>query len=90
MWRERWAHWGELVQMDGSKHDWFEGRRGDATLMVMIDDAPNRIYARFFESETTGAAMEVFEECIAPIWIAAGAVRGSLDDRRNNAGLHGG
>ena len=26
-WRERRAHWGEMVQMDGSEHDWFEGRR---------------------------------------------------------------
>jgi transposase len=64
-WRERRAHWGELVQMDGSKHDWFEGRRGYATLMVMIDDATNRTYAKFFESETTWAAMEVFEEYVA-------------------------
>jgi len=63
-WRERRAHWGELVQMDGSKHDWFEGRRGYATLMVMIDDATNRTHAKFFESETTWAAMEVFEEYV--------------------------
>jgi len=59
-WRERRAHGGELVQMDGSHHDWFEGRRAPAVLMVMIDDATNRTYARFFESETTLAAMETF------------------------------
>jgi len=59
-WRERRAHCGELVQMDGSHHDWFEGRRAPAVLMVMIDDATNRTYARFFESETTLAAMETF------------------------------
>ncbi len=63
-WRERKAHRGELVQMDGSKHDWFEGRRGYATLMVMIDDATNRTHAKFFEGETTWAAMEVFEEYV--------------------------
>ena len=59
-WRERKAQLGEMVQMDGSEHDWFEGRRERATLMVMIDDATNRVYARFFEGETTEAAMESF------------------------------
>jgi transposase len=59
-WRERKAHFGEMVQMDGSVHDWFEGRRGKASLMVMIDDATNRTYAQFFEEETTAAAMTVF------------------------------
>jgi hypothetical protein len=64
-WRERKAHFGEMVQMDGSLHDWFEGRRGKASLMVMIDDATNRTYARFFEEETTAAAMTVFGEYVA-------------------------
>lgn len=63
-WRERRAHWGELVQMDGSEHDWFEGRRGRASLMVMIDDATNWTHAKFFESETTFAAMTVFQEYV--------------------------
>lgn len=56
--RPRKEHLGEMVQMDGSHHDWFEGRRDWAVLMVMIDDATSRVYARFFESETTVAAME--------------------------------
>jgi len=60
-WRERKACFGELVQMDGSDHDWFEGRRGRAVLMVMIDDATNRTCAQFFEAETTRAAFDVFE-----------------------------
>lgn len=59
-WRERKPHFGEMVQMDGSLHDWFEGRRGKASLMVMIDDATNRTYAQFYEEETTVAAMTVF------------------------------
>ena len=59
-WRERKEHTGELVQMDGSHHDWFEGRRGKAVLMVMVDDASSRTFARFFEGETTRAAMETF------------------------------
>ena len=63
-WRERREHWGELVQMDGSDHDWFEGRRGKASMMVMIDDATNWTHAKFFESETTAAAMTVFGEYV--------------------------
>ena len=60
-WRERKACFGELVQMDGSHHDWFEGRRDRAVLMVMIDDATNRSYAQFSEEETTRAAYDTFE-----------------------------
>lgn len=63
-WRERKPCFGELVQMDGSHHDWFEGRRARAVLMVMIDDATNRMYARFFEQETTRAAFDTFERYV--------------------------
>jgi hypothetical protein len=59
-WRARKECFGEMVQMDGSHHDWFEGRRDWAVLMVMIDDATNRSYVRFFEEETTAAAMTTF------------------------------
>jgi hypothetical protein len=58
--RPRKEQFGELVQMDGSIHDWFEGRRGDAVLMVIIDDATGRIFARFFERETLHAAWTTF------------------------------
>ncbi len=37
--RERRACFGELVQIDGSDHDWFEGRGPRCTLLVYIDDA---------------------------------------------------
>jgi molybdenum-dependent DNA-binding transcriptional regulator ModE len=60
-WRERRECFGQMVQLDGSHHDWFEGRRGKAVLMVMVDDATNRTVARFFEEETTEASYEVFE-----------------------------
>jgi transposase len=58
--RERKDCLGEMQQMDGSHHDWFEGRRPWCVLMVMIDDATGRTFARFFEGETTAAAMRVF------------------------------
>lgn len=58
--RPRKEQFGELVQMDGSIHDWFEGRRGEAVLMVMIDDATGSVFARFFEQETLAAAWSTF------------------------------
>lgn len=58
--RERRACLGEMVQMDGSHHDWFEGRSGKCVLMVMIDDATNLSYARFYPAESTEAAFDVF------------------------------
>jgi molybdenum-dependent DNA-binding transcriptional regulator ModE len=63
-WRERKPCLGQMVQMDGSHHDWFEGRRAKAVLMVMIDDATNRTWARFSEQETTEACYDVFEEWV--------------------------
>jgi hypothetical protein len=60
-WRERKACLGEMVQLDGSHHDWFEGRRAPCVLMVMVDDATNRVWAQFFEEETTHASYDVFE-----------------------------
>jgi len=59
--RPRKEYFGEMVQMDGSHHDWFEGRRDWGVLMVMIDDATSEVFARFSEQETTIAAMEVFQ-----------------------------
>jgi hypothetical protein len=60
--RARKERCGELVQMDGSHHDWFEGRRAWAVLMVMIDDATGRVLARFFEAETLTAALAMFRD----------------------------
>jgi hypothetical protein len=57
--RERRACFGSLVQMDGSHHDWFEGRGGKCVLMVMIDDATNQTYARLYPAETMEAAFDV-------------------------------
>jgi len=54
--RPRREHCGELVQLDGSHHDWFAGRRGTAVLMVLIDDATGRVFARFFENESWDSA----------------------------------
>ena len=60
-WRERKACFGMMVQLDGSDHDWFEGRRAKAVLMVMVDDATSQVWAQFFEAETTRASYDVLE-----------------------------
>ncbi len=41
--RERRACFGELVQIDGSPHDWFEGRANACVLLVFIDDATGKL-----------------------------------------------
>lgn len=60
-WRERKPCFGAMVQLDGSHHDWFEGRGPRCVLMVMIDDATNRVWAQFFEEETTHASYDMVE-----------------------------
>jgi transposase len=59
-WRERKAQVGELVQLDGSHHDWFEGRGPRCVLMAYIDDASSRVFARFYAYEGTIPALDSF------------------------------
>lgn len=61
-WRERKGHCGEMVQMDGSHHDWLEGRGDKSVIMGYIDDATNNIFARFYEYEGTIPAMDSFKQ----------------------------
>ena len=57
-WREPRRRFGELVQLDGSHHDWF-GSGERCCLMNMVDDATGRSLARLEAEETTVAAMQV-------------------------------
>ena len=59
--RERKSHFGELVQLDGSFHDWLEGRGARGCLMDMVDDATSQTQAHLGKEET--------------IWAAAGVLR---------------
>ncbi len=53
-WRQRRSCVGELIQLDGSEHDWFEGRDQKCALLVFIDDATSRIlHAEFVAVENT-------------------------------------
>ena len=57
---------GELVQIDGSPHDWFEGRGPECTLIVFIDDATSELMAlHFAPAETTQAYMETLRDYLA-------------------------
>ncbi len=61
--RVRRPCFGELVQIDGSPHDWFEGRAEPCTLIVFIDDATSRLLAlRFVPAETTQAYLETLAQ----------------------------
>ena len=59
-WRERKGHCGEMVQMDGSHHDWLEGRGPACVLMGYVDDATGRGFGRFYGYEGTVPAMDSF------------------------------
>ncbi|MBK5187668.1 MAG: ISNCY family transposase [Gemmatimonadaceae bacterium] len=77
--RERKAHFGELVQLDGSFHDWFEGRGPGPCVMTMVDDATGRTLLSFGAEETTWAAAAVLQR-----WIAAyGVPRALYADWKN-------
>lgn len=59
-WREPKKRFGEMVQLDGSHHRWFEDRSEQTPcLMSMVDDATKRTYAFLAEGETTEAAMRL-------------------------------
>ncbi len=57
--RERKAHFGELVQMDGSHHRWFGPERPECCLMEMVDDATGQTLSLMAPAETTEAAMRL-------------------------------
>jgi hypothetical protein len=62
--RERKAHFGELVQLDGSFHDWLEGRGPRGCLMNMVDDATGTTLCRMGKEETIWAAVGVLRAWI--------------------------
>lgn len=62
--RQRKAQKGELVQVDGSDHDWFEGRGPRCTLLVYIDDATNQTFAKLVKSENTWDYLNTTREYI--------------------------
>lgn len=77
--RERRHQFGELVQFDGSHHEWFEDRGEKCCLMNMVDDATGTTLAFLCEQETTAAAMRLLWA-----WIEAyGIPQAVYCDRKN-------
>jgi transposase len=62
--RERKAHFGELVQLDGSFHPWFEDRGAPSCLLTLVDDATGRSLGRLGAQETIWAAVGVLRAWI--------------------------
>ncbi len=64
--RLRRARTGELVQVDGSLHAWFEQRAAKCCLIAFIDDATGRVLAgSFFPVETTRAYLQVLQSHVS-------------------------
>jgi transposase len=64
--RERRSKYGELIQIDGSPHDWFEGKSPKCTLIVFVDDATSKlIYLKFENAETTWAYLDGVKSTIS-------------------------
>ena len=62
--RERREGSGELVQIDGTHHAWFEKRGPKCCLIVFVDDASSKILCHFSPAETAFAYMECLEKYI--------------------------
>ena len=71
--RARMAHFGELVQLDGSFHPWFEDRGPQSCLLTLVDDATGRSLGRFGAQETIWAAVGILRA-----WIAQYGIPGAL------------
>lgn len=93
--RERRACLAELIQIDGSRHAWFEKRREPCSVLVFIEDATGRIlYLHFSETECTNAYFEALQAYLPvhgkprafyPKGSCAGAMCNSVHNGRNAA-----
>lgn len=60
-WRPRKGCFGQMIQIDGSHHRWFEGRGPECVLMGYVDDATGRIFGHFYDYEGTRPFMDSFK-----------------------------
>lgn len=83
--RERRACFGDLIQVDGSHHDWFEDRGDRCCLMTLVDDATGKTYLLFAEDEGTFAVMAALRGWIEaygiPIALYTDRLKTYLTDR---------
>jgi len=62
--RERKRHFGDMVQIDGSHHDWLESRGPRLVIMGYIDDATSKVHGEFYEYEGTVPAIDSLDKYI--------------------------
>jgi len=62
--RERRSSCGDLLQFDGSHHDWFEGRGVECCLFVGVDDSTGKVHMKFAPSENTADGLQTMWEYI--------------------------
>lgn len=77
--RERKEAFGILLQIDGSHHDWLEGRGPWLVLLGAIDDATGHVWARFEEAETTWGYLDLMRE----IFLSQGLPLSLYSDRHS-------
>ncbi len=82
--RERKHHRGELIQLDGSVHQWFKTSEGYCVLMLFIDDATNTIFARFYNYEGTLPAMDLLRRYISKYGVPTAIYSDRHSTYRNN------
>ena len=63
-WRERKHYYGQMIQTDGSHHDWLEGRGPKMVFMGYVDDATGQVFGRFYDHEGVFPAMDSLERYI--------------------------
>jgi hypothetical protein len=74
--RARRACVGELIQIDGSDHRWFEDRAPACTLLVFVDDATSRLMAlHFTATESTFSYFEATRAYLDTLWQARGVLQ---------------
>jgi len=68
-WREPKHYYGEMIQWDGSEHDWFEGRGSKCVLMGQIDDATGKKSGQFYGFEGTMPSFATLKQYIEALGI---------------------
>ena len=70
--RERRASEGMMLQVDGSPHDWLQGRGPRLCLIGAIDDATSKVMGAFFvQAESSWGYFKLFCEIFTRAWITA-------------------
>ncbi len=67
--RERRSAYGELLQFDGSHHNWFENRGDKCCLLLCIDDASSKVHMRFSPTESTESVFRELQNYVKEIGI---------------------